>query len=205
MSITHVCVFCGSSYGDNGLYVQAAQGLGRILAARGITLVYGGGKVGLMGEIARSVTACGGQVIGVIPRHLADKEVAYREIDLRVVDTMHERKALMADLAQAFIALPGGLGTLEEISEVLTWAQLGLHDKPCGFLNINGYYDALFAFLDRMQAEQFIHPAHRGMVLSSTEAEKLLDLFEQYQPPKADKAAWALGHDQKKDEGKNKE
>jgi len=188
-----ICVFCGSGSGSNPEYLQAACDLGNTLAERSITLIYGGGNVGLMGEIARAVMGMGGEVIGVIPRHLAEKKVAYEGItDLRLVETMHERKAMMAELAEGFIALPGGLGTLEEIAEVLTWAQLGLHPKPCGLLNVNGYFDHLSAFLDHMLIEGFLHPVHRGMVQVSSDINQLLAAFEVYHPPQADKAAWAL-------------
>ncbi|MEA4910185.1 MAG: TIGR00730 family Rossman fold protein [Anaerolineaceae bacterium] len=191
--IKRLCVFCGSSSGGRADYIQAARQLGHLLVENDITLVYGGGNVGLMGEIARTVLASGGEVIGVITRYLADKEVAFKEIqDLRLVDTMHERKALMADLSDGFIAMPGGLGTLEEFSEVLTWAQLGLHQKPCGLLNIDGYYNALCTFLDHMVSEQYLHSVHRSMVLCTSDASELLNLFQTYQAPQEDKAAWAL-------------
>lgn len=191
--IKRICVYCGSSFGADPAYQQAARMLGELLAQRGLTLVYGGGKVGLMGEIARTVTAAGGEVIGVIPRHLADKEVAFNGIsDLRLVENMHERKALMAELADAFIALPGGLGTLEEVAEILTWSQLALHEKPCGLLNVGGYFDALLAFLDRMVEAHFLHAEHRAMLLMDTDPQALLAAFETYQPPRADKAAMAL-------------
>src|ERR1043165_174167 len=142
-----VCVFCGSSPGARPEYRQAAEAMGRLLASRRIGLVYGGGNVGLMGLLADAALSAGGEVIGVIPRHLDAREVAHRGLpDLRVVASMHERKALMADLSDAFIALPGGLGTLEEMFEILTWAQLGLHRKPCGLLNVLGYFDRLLSF-----------------------------------------------------------
>jgi uncharacterized protein (TIGR00730 family) len=192
LTIRRICVFCGSSFGAHPDYVQAAGDLGRLLAARGITLIYGGGRVGLMGEIARAVLAAGGEVIGVMPQSLADKEIAFREIDLRLVGTMHERKAVMAELAEAFVAMPGGLGTLEELAEILTWAQLDLHHKPCGLLNVRGYFDQFLGFLDQMVAEQFVLAEHRAMLLSSPDAQQLLDLFEGYRPPKVDKAAWSL-------------
>jgi uncharacterized protein (TIGR00730 family) len=192
MRIQRICVFCGSSFGAGSEYIQSARTLGRVLVERKITLIYGGGKVGLMGEIARSVAARGGEVIGVIPRHLAEKEVAFHDIDLRVVDNMHERKALMADLAEGFVALPGGFGTLEEIAEILTWGQLNLHQKPCGLLNVLGYFDPLLHFLDHMVEQHFLHEEHRAMLLNSADPGQLLDLFEVYKPPKADKAAWSL-------------
>lgn len=188
-----VCVFCGSSPGAKQEYVDAAERLGEMLAERKIGLVYGGGNVGLMGYTASAVVRSGGDVIGVIPKSLVKREVAYTgAIDLRVVDTMHERKALMADLSDGFIALPGGLGTLEEFFEALTWAQLGMHKKPCGFLNVCHYYDPILNFLDNAVADQFLEAEHRGIVLVDESPEKLLDQFQAYRPPKADKAAWAL-------------
>ena len=188
-----ICVFCGSSPGARPEYVRAAVQLGETLATRGITLVYGGARVGTMGQLARAALAAGGEVIGVIPRRLVDMEVAYTGLpDLRVVGSMHERKATMADLADAFIALPGGLGTIEEFFEVLTWAQLGMHRKPCGLLNVCGYYDGLIAFLDHAVAERFVEGAHREMVRIAESAEALLEAFETYRPPTASKAAWIL-------------
>ena len=188
-----VCVFCGSSPGARPEYVDAAILLGRTLAQRKIGLVYGGGKVGLMGYTAEAASQAGGEVIGVIPKGLVKKEVAFTGLsDLRVVDTMHERKALMAELSDGFIAMPGGLGTLEEFFEALTWAQLGMHGKPCGFLNICHYYDSILGFLDCAVSEQFIDQAHRDMVLVDESPGALLDQFEAYKPPTSDKAAWAL-------------
>lgn len=171
-----------------------AEQLGNVLVEKGIGLVYGGGDVGLMGKIAHAVFKQGGEVIGVIPRALADKEVAYTELsDLRIVDSMHERKALMAELSDAFIALPGGLGTLEEFFEVLTWAQLGIHDKPCGILNVEGYYDFIIKFLDQAVIQHFIRPEHRSTVLVDEDPASLLKQFENYKPPQIDKVAWILG------------
>ena len=188
-----ICVFCGSSPGARPEYVQAARHLGEMLAQRGLTLVYGGAKVGTMGQVARAALAAGGKVIGVIPRALVQMEVAYTDLpDLRVVDSMHERKALMADLSDAFIALPGGLGTIDEFFEVLTWAQLGMHHKPCGLLNVCGYYDQLIDFLDHAVAQQFVHETHRRTVLEAESAEAMLDAFAAYQPPRANKAEWIL-------------
>jgi uncharacterized protein (TIGR00730 family) len=192
MSLARICVFCGSSFGADPEYIGAARSLGQALVERRIGLVYGGGKVGLMGEIARAAAALGGEVIGVMPRHLAEKEVGFHDIDLRLVETMHERKALMADLADGFVALPGGLGTLDEIAEILTWGQLNLHQKPCGLLNVRGYFDPFLLFLDHMVAEHFLHAEHRAMLLSSEDPRQLLDRFLTYQAPRADKAAWAL-------------
>ncbi len=188
-----ICVFCGSSPGARPEYRQAARQLAYTLASKQIGLVYGGGSVGVMGEIARTVLDEGGEVIGVIPKALAKKKVAFTELpDLRVVGSMHERKALMAELADGFIALPGGLGTIEEFFEVLTWAQLGIHSKPCGLLNVGQYYDKLISFLDHTVSEQFVEGAHRSMVLIAGSPEALLEQFETYQPPQVDKAAWTL-------------
>ncbi len=179
-----ICVFCGSSPGARQEYVQAARELGQVLTKRNIGLVYGGARVGVMGELASAVLKNGGEVIGVIPQDLVEKEVAFTELaDLRVVGSMHERKALMAELADAFIALPGGLGTIEEFFEVLTWAQLGMHHKPCGLLNICQYYDNLMTFLDQAVAEQFIEAEHRSMLLIDESPDALLDQFTRYQPP----------------------
>ncbi len=179
-----ICVFCGSSEGADPRYRAGAEGLGRLLAARGIEVVYGGGSVGLMGVVADAALAAGGRVTGVIPRTLWEREVGHRGLsDLRIVESMHERKALMAELADAFIALPGGAGTLEEFAEVWTWAQLGLHPKPCGLLDIGGYYDPLIAFLDRMVEQRFLRAEHRAMVLADTDPERLLARFAAYVPP----------------------
>lgn len=189
-----LCVYCGSSPGALPAYLESARGLGALMAERDLELVYGGGNVGMMGEVAQSVLDHGGHVIGVIPRDLVKREVAHTGLaDLRIVDSMHERKALMAELADAFVALPGGIGTLEELLEVMTWAQLGLHAKPCGVLNVEGYFDRLLDFLDHVADQRFLHPAHRRLLLSAAGAEELLDAFEGYRPPKVDKAAWAKG------------
>ncbi len=183
----HICVFCGSNLGAQSEYVAAARHLGQVLAARQITLVYGGACAGTMGEIADSVLAAGGHVIGVIPQALVEK-VAHRGLsDLRVVASMHERKALMAELADGFIALPGGLGTFEEFFEVLTWAQLGLHHKPCGLLNVCGYYQPLIDFLDHAVAQRFLKAEHRAMALLDDDPERLLDQFTLYRPPPVSK------------------
>ena len=161
-----VAVFCGSSKGRNGLYAAAAEELGRLLALRGTTLVYGGGNIGLMGVLARAALCAGGRVVGVIPEHLAAYEVALPEAtEMRVVSSMHERKALMADLSEAFLALPGGLGTLEEFFEVWTWAQLGLHRKPLGLLDAGGFFGPLVRFLDHAVSEGFVRPVHRQLVV----------------------------------------
>ena len=173
--------------------MEAARRLGSLLANRGIGLVYGGAGVGVMGEIARSTVASGGNVIGVMPRSLALTEVAFKGLaDLRVVESMHERKALMVELSSGFIALPGGLGTLEEFFEVLTWAQLGMHTKPCGLLNVCDCFGRLMAFLDPAVGEQFVRAVHRSSVLVDQSPEGLLGQFEAFQPVRSDKAAWAL-------------
>jgi len=170
-----ICVFCGSSFGSNSSYSWAAQHLGELLAARNVELVYGGATVGLMGLLADAVLQSGGRVIGVIPQALVDKEIAHTGLtELRVVNSMHERKALMAELADAFIALPGGFGTLEEFCEVLTWSQLGLHRKNCGLLNINGYYDGLLSLFDHAVAEGFLKSSSRKLVQSYSEPDRLI-------------------------------
>ncbi|MCK5424668.1 MAG: TIGR00730 family Rossman fold protein [Emcibacter sp.] len=183
-----ICVYCGSSPGESPEYMEAARTLGRELVKRDITLVYGGAHVGIMGEIADTVLAAGGEVIGIMPKALADKEIAHNGLtELKVVGSMHERKAMMADLSDGFIALPGGMGTLEEIFEVLTWSQLGYHRKPCSLLNIKGYYDSLTQFLDHTVEEGFVKSVHRGMILIEDNTEKLLDLMAEYESPKVDK------------------
>lgn len=183
-----VCVFTGSSPGGRPSYRSTAQALGEVLVEAGITLVYGGGRVGLMGEIADTVLDGGGEVVGVIPQSLVDKEVAHSGLtDLRVVGSMHERKAVMAELADGFIAMPGGLGTLEELFEVVTWAQLGFHRKPCGLLNVEGYFDPLISFLDSAVAERFVKPEHRSMLLVSEDPAGLLEELGDYRPPPTDK------------------
>jgi hypothetical protein len=171
-------VFAGSSAGRRPEYATAAIDLGRALAARRLDLVYGGARVGLMGILADAVLAAGGQVIGVIPAALAMKEVAHDGLtDLRVVSSMHERKALMADLSDAFIALPGGLGTWEEFFEILTWGQLGLHRKPCGLLNVHGYFDPLLSLVAHSVTEGFVRQEHASMISVATAPEPLLDLL----------------------------
>ena len=188
-----ICVFCGSSPGSSPEYAKAAKQLGYTLASRDIGLVYGGAKVGIMGQIAKSVLEKGGEVIGVIPKELVEKEVAFTDLaDLRVVNSMHERKALMADLSDGFIALPGGLGTIEEFFEVVTWAQLGIHPKPCGLLNVKQYYNRLLDFLDHTVNENFVELEHRSMILVDENLEKLLQKFESYHPPITDKVKWVL-------------
>ena len=188
MTLTRVCVFAGSLTGIRASYSGAAETLGRLLAERQIELVYGGGRVGLMGVLANAVLAGGGRVTGVIPRALATREIAHDGLtDLRVVTTMHERKALMEDLSDGFIALPGGWGTLEEFFEVLTWAQLGIHGKPCGLLNADGYFDPLLAFLGHVIDEGFVRPEYASMIPVSHEPGHLLDQMTRYQPPVIEK------------------
>lgn len=180
----NLCIFCGSAVGARASYTEAAQRLGALLVKRGIGLVYGGGNVGLMGVIADTVMAAGGTAIGVMPRNLIAREIGHAGItELRVVDTMHQRKALMADLSSAFIALPGGYGTFDEFFEVVTWTQLGLHRKGCGLLNIEGYYDPFVAMLDRAVAEGFIKSENRALVLDDASADRLLDRVLAFHPP----------------------
>ena len=175
-----ICIFTGSRYGKSPEYAAVAVQLGRELVARGCGLVYGGGNVGLMNAIADTVLDSGGEVIGVIPNSLVSREVAHRGLtELRVVQSMHERKAVMAELSDGFIAMPGGIGTMEEIFEVLSWAQLGLHDKPCGLLNAAGYYDPLIQFLDHAVSADFIKPQHRALMIVEERPAALLDRFEQ--------------------------
>ena len=179
-----LCVFCGSSKGARNTYLHAAQTLGREFVARGIELVYGGGNVGLMGVIADAVLAAGGRAIGVIPEQLMARELGHNGIqDLRVVKTMHERKALMAELADGFIALPGGIGTYEEFFEVLTWAQLGIHAKPCALLNVEGFYNPVLRLLDHAVEERFIRPSHRELIVVETEPGALLDRMAHHHAP----------------------
>ena len=179
-----ICVFAGSSVGRRDAYAAAARDLATVAVARGYGVVYGGGRVGLMGILADAALAAGGEVIGVIPSALATKELAHRGLTrLEVVASMHERKALMAELASAFVALPGGVGTLEELFEVVTWGQLGLHRKPCGVLDVEGYWSDLGRMLDRAVEESFLRLEHRRMLMVETDPASLLDRFEAYQPP----------------------
>jgi uncharacterized protein (TIGR00730 family) len=179
-----VCVFSGSSPGAHPDYVRAAGTLGRALAVQGVGLVYGGASVGLMGAVADAVLDAGGEAVGVIPQALVDREIAHPGLsDLRVVSSMHERKALMAELADGFAALPGGMGTLEELCEVYTWTQLGLHSKPLGLLDVRGYYAKLVAFLDHTVEERFMTPEHREMLVVEEQAEALLEAFRRWQAP----------------------
>ena len=174
-----VCVFCGSSVGVNPAYAAAAVALGRALVARGSALVYGGGHVGLMGVLADAVLGAGGEVIGVIPHALNAREIAHSGLTkLHVVDSMHERKAMMAAMSDAFIAMPGGFGTYEEFFEAVTWTQLGVHKKPCGLLNVAGFYDPVIEFLDRAVREEFIRPQHRAAIIVDADPAKLLDAMD---------------------------
>jgi hypothetical protein len=183
-----LCVFCGSNAGQDPIYLEMARALGETMAGRGIDLVYGGASVGLMGAVADAALAKGGHVIGVMPQALVDKEIAHRGLsDLRVVGSMHERKALMAELADGFIALPGGLGTFEELFEVWTWAQLGYHRKPCALLNAGGFYDKLTDFLDDVVERGFVKPIHRAMLIVENEPAALIEAVHTYEPPKVDK------------------
>jgi uncharacterized protein (TIGR00730 family) len=183
-----VCVFCGSNYGDNPVYQEMAAVMGRKLAMAGLKLVYGGGKVGLMGVLADAALAAGGEVVGVIPQAIVDMEVAHLGLtELIVVQSMHERKARMADASDAFIALPGGYGTFEEFCEVLTWSQLGFHVKPCGVLNVGGFYDPLLALFDRAVQDRFVRPEHRELVLADTDVNALLERLASFKPIKVHK------------------
>jgi len=189
MMLQRICVFCGSSVGSRPEYVEAARELGRALAERGRGIVFGGGKVGLMGVLADAALAAGGEVIGVIPEALVAREIAHNGLTkLHVVRSMHERKTLMADLADAFIALPGGYGTFEEFFEAVTWTQLGIHQKPCGLLNVNGYYDPLLALLERAVADGFVRAANRSLVLDAPDVATLLEKLETVRPAAA--ALW---------------
>lgn len=186
--IKRLCVYCGSSPGKKSEYGAAARQLGSIMVSKNIGMVYGGASVGIMGEIADSVIKGGGEVIGVIPQSLLEKEVAHTGLsDLRVVDSMHERKALMAELSDGFIALPGGLGTIEEFFEVMTWAQLGMHQKPCGLLNVCQYYQKLIDFLNHAVTERFLKEVHRSLVLVEESPDALLQKFEAYETPEVAK------------------
>jgi len=191
MKINSICVYCGSSTGRLPDYTSAARKLGEEIGRRGIRLVYGGAGVGLMGEVARAALAAGGQVVGVMPEALFARKLACADgIELRVVKDMHERKATMVELSDGFIALPGGFGTFEEFFEALTWQQLGIHAKPCGLLNIHGYFDELLKFLDYAVAEMFIHKPHYDMILASNEPKELVAKFLDYTPVIMDKAHW---------------
>jgi uncharacterized protein (TIGR00730 family) len=186
--VNSTCVFCGSNFGEREAYSQAASNLGRTIAERGLRLVYGGSKLGLMGVVADAALAAGGVVVGVIPAALVGREVAHAGLsELRQVKSMHERKALMADLSDGFIALPGGAGTLEELFEIWTWAQLGHHRKPVGILNVDGFFDRLMSFLDHLADERFMRREHRDMLLTDSDAGRLLNRFAGYRPPVVEK------------------
>ena len=188
MKIKNVCVYCGSSPGKKPAYAQAASALAKELRTRDIGLVFGGGAVGIMGVVADAMLEAGGEVVGVIPKALAKKEVAHYGLSkLHVVRSMHERKAMMAELADGFIALPGGWGTLEEIFEMLTWAQLGFHEKPCGLLNIEGYFDGLIGFLENSFEQQFVKDLYRPLLMTTDNPTALLDQFSTYKAPKVRK------------------
>lgn len=179
-----VCVFCGSASGAKPLYAEAARDLGRALAERNLALVYGGGRVGLMGVVASAALAAGGAVVGVIPHALSAKEIAQEDCtELIIVNTMHERKALMADRAGAFVALPGGYGTCDELFEILTWAQLGIHRKPVALLNVNGFFTPLLAWLDHVVAEGLLRPKHRELLLVADTVPELLAALANWAPP----------------------
>jgi uncharacterized protein (TIGR00730 family) len=183
-SIKSICIYCGSSPGRLDAYSSAAFSVAEALVSRNIRLVYGGASIGIMGLLADQVLKLGGQAIGVIPKALAHKEVAHQQLtELHITQSMHERKMRMAELADGFIALPGGIGTLEELFEIWTWAQLGIHSKPCGLLNVEGYYDSLIGFLDHVLAEQFVKMHHHAMLIVESNPDKLLDRYVNYQPP----------------------
>jgi uncharacterized protein (TIGR00730 family) len=181
--VERICVFCGASPGARREYADATRGLARLLTAEGIGVVYGGGGVGLMGALADAVIAEGGELTGVIPRALVDREIAHRDVmDMRVVGSMHERKALMAELSDAFVALPGGIGTLEELFEVYTWAQLGLHQKPCALLNVEGYYDGIADFLAHAVAERFVREETRELLMVESDAATVVERLQTFEP-----------------------
>ena len=184
-----LCVFCGSSPGRSPSYAAAVAQLGATLAARGTRVVYGGARVGTMGMLAEDTLSAGGEVVGVIPQHLMDYEVGHDGLtELHVVGSMHERKALMADLADGFVALPGGMGTLEELAEILTWAQLGLHRKPVGALDVDGYWQPLLTFLDHARDEEFLRPSHRELLIARPTVDELLAALDTHAPAAGDAA-----------------
>ena len=181
--LSSICVFCGSNPGANPAYLEAAERVGRGLAQRGVRIVYGGAKLGMMGALAKAARGAGGEVTGIIPQGLFDREIGHTDLDdLRVVSSMHERKALMAEISGAFIALPGGIGTLEELFEVYTWAQLGIHTKPLGLLDVAGYYQPLVAFLDHAVQERFLRPEMRTLLEVSDDLDDLLAALEASEP-----------------------
>jgi uncharacterized protein (TIGR00730 family) len=181
--VQKICVFCGSSPGARPEYAEATEAFAQLVVAENIGVVYGGGGVGLMGKLADAVLAQGGEITGVIPHALVDKEIGHPHVeDMRLVDSMHERKALMAELADAFVALPGGLGTLEELSEVFTWSQLGLHHKPLALLDVEGYYDGIAAFLDHAVRERFLNAKQRSTLIVERDPGALLERLKAYEP-----------------------
>ena len=185
-----VTVFCGSSPGADPAFADATRELARLLASSDMRIVYGGSAIGLMGVLADAAMAAGGEVVGVIPQHFMDREVAHDGLtELRVTGSMHERKALMADLADGFVVLPGGLGTLEELAEILTWSQLGLHTKPIGLLNVVGFFDPLVAWVEQAVTEGFLRREHRDLLLMANEPNRLLDVLQAYRPPEG-KPKW---------------
>jgi uncharacterized protein (TIGR00730 family) len=187
-SLSSICVYCGSSPGSRRSYTQTAEAFGRLLAAKGITIVYGGGNVGLMGALADGALAADGKIIGVIPERLVAKELAHNGVtELHRVESMHERKLKMVELSDAFVALPGGVGTLEEIFEVFTWAQLGIQSKPCAFLDVDGYYDRLFHFLEHMAAQRFLKPDHLGSLIRTDDPRELLARLQNHRPAMPEK------------------
>jgi uncharacterized protein (TIGR00730 family) len=193
MKLRRICVFCGSNLGINPSYRAAAESLGKLLAGHRIELVYGGGNIGLMGELANAALAAGGHVIGVIPESLVAKEVGHPGLtELRIVGSMHERKALMSDLSDGFIALPGGFGTFEEFCEVVTWSQLGIQSKPCGLLNIEGYYNPLLQLFDNAVTEGFLRIENRQLVLEDHDPGRLLEKVKEFVPIPADKWIWKV-------------
>lgn len=192
--LRRVCIFCGSSFGANPEYQNAAESFARLLATNGIGVVYGGASVGLMGAVADAALAAGGEVIGVLPHSMMAREIGHNGLtELHLVDTLHERKAMMAELSDAFVALPGGLGTFEEIFEVASWAQIGLHKKPCAFLNTNGFYDGLLTFLETSVAEGFVRPESQALLLAESDPMLLLRRLQAYVPPAYDRWTKSAG------------
>ena len=193
MNFRRICVFCGSNLGIDTVYRAAAVNLGRLLAKREVELVYGGGNIGLMGVLADTVLAAGGRVIGVIPESLMAREVGHAGLtEMHIVKSMHERKSLMSDLSDGFIAMPGGFGTFEEFCEVVTWSQLGIQSKPCGLLNIAGYYDSLLSLFDHAVSQGFLRAENRRLVLDDREPEGLLEKMADFEPVPADKWIWEV-------------
>lgn len=183
-AINSICIYCGSSSGRLEVYASAAVALAEALVSRNIRLVYGGASIGIMGKVADQVLKLGGEVVGVIPKALSHKEIAHQHLtELHITESMHERKMRMAELSDGFIALPGGIGTLEELFEIWTWAQLGFHQKPCGLLNVAGYYDSLIQFLDHVLAEQFVKQDTHDLLMVESNPDALLDRYINYQPP----------------------